>query len=112
MIQLNKPTECESHDAQTLHVRLVKVAAARTGAESYSTQYEAYLSHADAAEFFGETCPVPLWTFAAPVHVPDPVRLRSYQGTIDGWTGRDEIGVYQARPRWKRLHYAAHTRSY
>ncbi|KAI3541172.1 hypothetical protein CABS03_06795 [Colletotrichum abscissum] len=62
--------------------------------------------------FFGEPCSVPLWTFAAPVHVPDPVRLRSYQGTIDGWTGRDEIGVYQARPRWKRLHYAAHTRSY
>ncbi|KXH50504.1 hypothetical protein CSIM01_13565 [Colletotrichum simmondsii] len=36
MIQLNKPTECESHDAQTLHVRLVKVVAARTGAESVS----------------------------------------------------------------------------
>ncbi|KAK1469480.1 hypothetical protein CPAR01_11684 [Colletotrichum paranaense] len=106
MIQLNKPTECESHDAQTLHVRLVKVAAARTGAESRTCPTPT------PQTFFGEPCSVPLWTFAAPVHVPDPVRLRSYQGTIDGWTGRDEIGVYQARPRWKRLHYAAHTRSY
>ncbi|KAK1504610.1 hypothetical protein CTAM01_03917 [Colletotrichum tamarilloi] len=51
MIQLNKPTECESHDAQTLHVRLVKVAAARTGAESY----EAYLSHADTADVLRRT---------------------------------------------------------
>ncbi|KAK1654821.1 hypothetical protein BDP81DRAFT_89319 [Colletotrichum phormii] len=79
----------------------------RCGCESTrcSAPCEAHLSYA-AAVLRRPLLGTPMDTLAVPVHVPGPVRLRSYQRTIDGWAGRDEIGGHQARPRWKRLHYA------